>query len=106
MSKYRNVPVSVDGERFDSKKEARRYCDLVLLQRAGEIRNLQRQVPLVIDVNGQRVCEYRADFEYDERQPDGSWARVTEDVKGVRTALYGLKAKLVKAVHGITIRET
>ena len=99
-SKYGNVRVTVDGHKFDSKREARRYGELKLLQRAGKISDLLLQVRFPLVVNGHVICAYIADFDYRE----GSY-RVTEDVKGVRTAVYRIKAKLMKALHGVTIRE-
>ena len=111
--KYSNVRTQVDGIAFPSKREAKRYGELKLLERAGRIRNLQMQVKYPLVVNGIKVCTYIADFVYSEMQPgfDG-WAndeealKVVEDCKGFRTATYRLKAKLLKACHGITIRET
>lgn len=101
-SKYRNVKTTVDGVTYDSKKEAKRAGELALLQRAGEISDLQRQVRYLLDVNGVPICHYRADFTYRERGA----GFVVEDVKGVRTPEFILKSKLMLAVHGITIRET
>src|SRR3990167_5299112 len=66
-SKYRNVATTVDGIRFASKAEARRYTELKLLERAGEIISLRRQVAFPIAINGEHVCHYVADFEYQEK---------------------------------------
>lgn len=98
MNKYRNK--RTNG--FASKKEARRYQELELLLRAGKIARLQTQVPFEITVNNVKVCKYTADFTYfdNEQQTD-----VVEDAKGYRTRDYKLRARLMKAVHGITIRE-
>ncbi len=101
QSKYRNVRCEVNGERFDSKREAQRWHQLKLEQRAGLIINLQRQVPFELTVNGRKVAKYVADFTY---MRDGE--AITEDVKGARTAVYILKSKLMLACHGITILET
>ena len=104
MSKYGNIRTEVDGIKFASKREAVRYSQLKLLERAGEIEGLRRQVPYQIEVNGQKVCKYVADAVY--YAPAGPLARlVVEDCKGVRTAIYRLKAKLLKAAHGIEIQE-
>lgn len=100
-SKYRNVRCEVDGEKFDSKKEAARWHQLNLEQRAGLISNLRRQVPFELTVNGRKVAKYVADFTY---RRDGE--AITEDVKGVKTAVYLLKRNLMMACHGITILET
>jgi hypothetical protein len=100
-SKYRNVKVVVDGIRFDSKREAAYYNNLVLCKRTGAIKDLQLQVPFVLSVNGHKICTYRADFVVD-------WSNgKTEviDVKGVKTKEYLLKKKLMFAVHNITIVE-
>jgi hypothetical protein len=96
-SKYGNV--RTNG--FASKKEAARYQELKLLEKAGEIGKVvcQRRYPL--RVNGQLICTYVADFVYD----DGRTV-IVEDCKGVRTSIYKLKTKLMKAIYGITILET
>lgn len=99
--KYGNRRTEVDGVTFDSKAEAARWQQLQLLQRAGEIRNLQRQVSYPIVVNGVKVCIYRADFVYEDE-----CGQVVEDVKGMKTPTYNLKKKLMKAVHGIDILES
>lgn len=114
MSKYRAVPTTVNGFRFASKAEARRYQELLLLGKAGEIRNLELQPRFPITSGGVRVADYVADFRYDEIAVHGTnglggpaheWRDVVEDVKGVKTPVYRLKKKLVEAQHGITIRE-
>jgi hypothetical protein len=94
-SKYGNRKTTVDGLVFDSAAEARRWCDLQLLERAGEISDLKRQVSMDCKVNGILVCRYVADFTY-MRGP----LAVVEDVKGMETALFRLKARLVQACHG------
>jgi hypothetical protein len=103
-AKYGNRHVTVDGIKFPSEKSARRYKDLKLLLHADRIRNLRLEVPYKLMVNGSPVCMYRADFVYDEYT--GRWAEVVEDVKGVRTPVYLLKKKLMRAILGIEIRET
>lgn len=100
-SKYRNVPTRVDGIRFASKKEARRYAELKLLQKAGKISHLLLQVPFMCQVNGIVVCKYLADFQY----YDKAGVRHVEDAKGMRTPLYALKKKLVEAQHNVKIEE-
>ena len=91
------------------RKEANRYQELLLLERAGAIKNLSRQVKFVLipsqrdEVTGkvvERECSYRADFEYTE---DGK--TVVEDVKGFRTKEYILKRKMMLWKYGIRIRE-
>lgn len=100
--KYRAKKTEVNGIIFASKKEASRYTDLWLMQRAGDIRDLELQPKYEIKVNGFKVCTYIADFRYKNRKGE----LITEDVKGLRTPVYRLKAKLMKAVFGITILET
>lgn len=109
-----------DGMMFDSRKEARRYHDLLLLQRTGKIRDLQRQVPFLLlpdqrepDTVGPRGGVYKgkvierkviyiADFcYYDNKSGD----YVVEDAKGFRTEKYLLKRKMMLYFHGIRIRE-
>lgn len=99
-SKYRAVPTYVGDIRFDSKAEAKRWAELLLLQKGGYIRALERQVPYALDVNGVHVCNYIADFRYREGAE-----LVCEDVKGHRTREYILKNKLMLACHGVKIRE-
>ena len=100
--KYRNVKtVCAHVHRHDSKKEAARCDGLHLMQSAKEISDLRQQPTFLIEVNGHKVCKYKADFAYKQ---DGE--QVVEDVKGIRTSTYRLKAKLLRATHGIEILET
>lgn len=90
VRKYRNQPTYVDGRKFDSKAEARRYGELKILQFDRQISDLKCQVPFqLFGKNGRKVCEYRADFAYTEGGKE-----VVEDVKGVATRAFGIKAKL------------
>lgn len=108
MSKYNSRKTVVDGQKFDSKKEANRYQELLLLEKAGVIKNLSRQVKFVLipsqrDENGkliERECSYKADFMYEE-----GIKTVVEDVKGYRTKEYIIKRKLLLYQYGIRIRE-
>ena len=123
-SKYHNVKTrSLDGTVFDSYKEARRWDELLLLQRAGKITELRRQVKYELipaqyqtyeryGKKGQRlkdgvrlleksVC-YVADFVYTITE---TGENVVEDAKGVRTKDYIIKRKLMLAVHSIRIKE-
>lgn len=83
---------------FDSRAEGRRYDELRLLENAGQITNLQRQVAYPIVVNGVTVGKYLADFVY---QANGE--TVIEDVKGKDTALSKFKRKAVQAMTGIPV---
>lgn len=87
---------------FASKKEAGRYQELLLLEKARKICDIRTQVPFKLEVNGQLICTYVADSTYHEF----GVGDIVEDVKGYRTPEYKIKAKLMKACHGITIRET
>lgn len=85
---------------FASRREARRHEELMLRQKARHISELRCQVPFRIEINDELVCTYKADFTYVE-----GGALVVEDTKGYRTPVYRLKKKLMKAVHGIEIKE-
>jgi hypothetical protein len=100
-SKYRAIPVEIDGIRFASQAEGRRYCQLKLLERAGEISRLELQPRYDITINGVKVCTYVGDFRYMTKD-----RVVTEDVKGVRTPIFRLKKKLVESLYpGVKIVE-
>lgn len=108
-TKYNNKKITVNGQVFDSKKEANRYKELLLLEKAGEIHDLRRQVKFKLiptqrdEVTGEvveRECSYKADFVYDE-----AGETVVEDVKGFRTKEYIIKRKLMLYQYGIRIRE-
>lgn len=119
-NKYRNEKVTVDGVVFDSKKEARRYQELRLLEKAGKIKDLQRQVKFVLipaqrepDERGPRggvkkgkllekSITYRADFVYIDTE---AGRKVVEDAKGVRTDEFIIKRKLMLWVYGIRVQE-
>jgi hypothetical protein len=110
VSKYRNQKTIVDGITFDSKKEANRWAELKLLERAGKITFLQRQVSYVLvpkQVRDGKMIErpvvYKADFAYkDENGED-----VVEDVKSpaTKTQVYILKRKLLLWEYGLQVRE-
>ena len=119
MNKYYNRKVrTVDGFIHDSKREARRWNELLLLQHAGLIKDLKRQVKFVlipaqheestIGKRGgikkgkliERECSYIADFTYNE---NGNL--IVEDVKGLRTKDYIIKRKLLLWVHNIKVKE-
>ena len=121
--KYNNRKIIVDGITFDSKKEAGRYKELKILERAGIIQKLQRQVKYVLipaqyEHTGEvytkgnnkgkpkkgrlieRECAYYADFVYNQ-----NGETIVEDTKGVRTTEYVIKRKLMLYVHDIRIKE-
>lgn len=101
MTKYRAQATEVDGVRFHSKAEARRFGQLKMLEKAGVISGLQRQVPFKVFVNGGLLFTYYADACYWE-----NGKRVIEDTKGVRTPLYRAKKKGVELQYpGVVIQE-
>jgi len=101
--KYHNKKITVNGIKYDSEKEYNRYCELKLLERAGIIKDLQRQVEyeLLPKQDGERAVKYKADFVYTE-----NGKQIVEDVKGYRTKDYIIKRKLMLYQHGIKIFET
>lgn len=120
-AKYRSAKTNINGIIFDSKKEARRWVELCMMQKAGLIQGLERQVKFVLiptqseiyeryGKNGQRLtdgkrviekeCAYYADFVYYE-----NGIRIVEDTKGVKTADYVIKRKMMLWIHGIKIKE-
>ena len=104
--KYGNKATVRDGITFHSKREADRYVQLKLLEISGRIRELKLQPEFRLEVNGMLICKYRADFAYEELQRSGQWAAIVDDSKGYKTRGYLLKKKLMKACHGIDIRES
>ena len=118
MNKYRSKKITRDGMTFDSLKEYRRFCELCLLERAGQIADLHRQrtyllipcqyEPDTIGKRGgikrgkllEREVSYIADFVYTQ---DGK--QIVEDTKGFKTKDYIIKRKLMLYIHGIRIKE-
>ena len=112
QKKYRNVKVIVAGlGRFDSQKEANRWCELLELEKHGVINNLKRQkryelIPAQRDDTGEtieRAVSYVADFVFTITD---SGETIVEDCKGVRTRDYIIKRKLLLEKYGIRITET
>lgn len=109
MKKYRNKKTEFAGFTFDSAAEARRYGELMILERVGKIEKLQRQVPIALVPGAKLHGAARArpairlvvDFAYVE-----SGAQVFEDTKGFETAASLMKRHLAKALHGIDVRVT
>jgi len=103
-SKYRNRKTLIDGIQFDSQKEANRYQELILMERAGLIRSIELQPRYDLVVNEHKIGFYRGDFRY---EVVATSILVVEDVKSpaTKTAVYRLKKKLVKALYGIEIIE-
>lgn len=110
-TKYRNKAIEVDGEKYDSIKESSRHADLKLMETAGIIERLERQVPYLLlppqvrsDGLKEREVYYVADFVY----YDNTLGRVVvEDVKSpiTKTRDYIIKRKLMLSVHSVSIVE-
>lgn len=106
-NKYGNKKVTFDGIEFDSKKEARRYAELKMLQKAGMIKDLelQKKYELIPSQYINKRCverevAYKADFVYKQ-----NGETIVEDTKGMKTKEYIIKRKLMLYVHGIRIKE-
>ena len=99
-NKYGNRRTKVDGVSFASAGEARRWGELKLLERAGEISELRRQQPYPLKVNGRLVTTMVLDFVYRNRAGEP----VYEDFKGHMTPEWALKAKLFLALTGKEIK--
>jgi hypothetical protein len=99
--KYRNEPVVIDGRRYDSKREAA-YCEnLILLEKAGKIGGLEFQKRFaLLGTKGEHICTYVADACFWDHEQDRF--RVI-DVKGVETAVFKLKRKMMLALKGIAV---
>lgn len=106
--KYRNRPCQIGNEKYRSQREAKRHQDLLLLEKAGRISSLRREVPFEL-ARGVRFSSakratpplrYVADFTYVK---DGEYT--VEDSKGMRTPLYKAKRHLMLAIHGIEVKE-
>lgn len=95
QNKYGNKKTIIDGVTFDSKKEANRYSELKLLEKAGEIQDLrlQEEFELVPKQSDERKVVYKADFTYFDKAKN---IQVVEDTKGFKTREYILKRKLFK----------
>lgn len=113
--KYGAKQTEVDNIRFDSKWEAKRYCELKILEKNKQIVDLKLQLPFSLDINNIKICNYIADFVYKINSKELKNELkdflfqdnlIIEDAKGFITPEYKLKKKLMKAVHGINIFET
>lgn len=106
--KYRNKPCQIGSEKYRSQREMKRHHDLLMLEKAGHVSDLRREVPFEL-VPGVRFktakratppLRYLADFTYMHK---GEYT--VEDAKGVRTPLYKAKRHLMLAIHGIEVKE-
>ncbi len=108
-SKYKNKKVEFNGITFDSLRELKRYKELLLLERANKIKDLELQVKYTLipkQIKNKRVvereCSYKADFKYYDNVLK---CIVVEDTKGFKTNEYKIKKKLMLYVHDIEIKE-
>lgn len=119
-NKYHNRKVHKYGMVFDSVKELKRYEELMVLERAGKIKNLQRQVRFVVipaqyedkwypklQTHGRGKCLERATYYIADHVYEQDGVQIVEDVKSnaTKTAEYIMKRKLMLKEHGIRIRE-
>ena len=102
-NKFGAKRTTVNGITFDSKWEATRWQELTLLQKAGKIAGLRRQIPFPLMVNGHLVATYIADAVYVDV---ATGERVVEDSKSPATLTpeFRIKAKLLEATTGIVIQ--
>lgn len=107
-NKYGAIKTTIDGITFDSRKEANRYSELKLLERAKEISNLKLQPEFELVPSQykdgkcvERAVKYKADFSY----TDKNGSVVIEDTKGFKTPEYIIKRKLMLYVYGYEVRE-
>lgn len=104
-NKYGAQPLTIDGIRFASKVEAGRYQHLKLLERAGEIINLELQPRFKLEYGYVAICTYVGDFRY--RRTDADGREVVEDVKGYSKGaswqMFRVKANLLYALHSIPV---
>ena len=122
-NKYGNQQTVAFGEVFDSKREARRYAELLILERAGRISDIRRQVPfeLIPPQRAESTRVYKKGPRKGELKPGylleqgvtyvadfvylANGETIVEDVKGKRTKDYIIKRKLMLYIHGIRIKE-
>lgn len=113
-NKYHARKDSRGAIRFDSQREARRYDELMLMLKAGDIRKLKLQPQYTLQESyltpeGERVraIRYVADFSYERRDARGNWYSVVEDVKSRATAtqVYRNKKKMMREIYGISVQE-
>lgn len=105
MGKYGNRKVTTADGTFDSQREYKRWQELKLLERAGQITNLERQKRFVLipKTGKHRETAYVADFTYNDEENDGEFR--CEDAKGFRTEVYRIKAKLMRYLLKIEVIE-
>lgn len=108
-SKFNAKPQVVDGVRFDSKRELKRWRELQLLERGGKISQLERQLVCVlargVKIEGEKrarpALRYTVDFRYRDKE---TGSLVYEDAKGKADTAFRIRQHLMKSVHGIDVR--
>ena len=107
FSKYHAKKLDTPDGKFDSKKEYQRWCELKLMEKAGQIKDLKRQVKYEIlpkyELNGKKIrgISYVADFVYEK---NGS--KIVEDCKGFKTPVYKIKKKMFEYKYQIELKES
>ena len=96
---------TVDGRVFDSAAEARRYCNLRNLERAGEICGLEPQFVMGVSINGEHFCRFTVDFKYYDRRLGREIYEETNTSGTVEDAAYRLRRKAAELFHGVKITE-
>jgi hypothetical protein len=102
MNKYRAKPVVTDEGRFASQREYQHWCEMKLQEKAGWVTDLQRQVRFKLAIGPHHICDFIADEVFTDT---ATGKRVVVDVKGVKTPVYRLKKKLMKALLNIDVVE-
>lgn len=100
-NKYRNKKTIVGGITFDSKKEARRYDELRLLEKVGEIKEIETHPKFDLVINGKKIGRYTADFKYLEHTRDNEFNEIIEDVKSkpTMTEAFSLRRRVFEACY-------
>lgn len=104
QNKYHAKKTEIDGIKFDSLKESKRYAELKMLEKSGKIRDLelQKKFEICSKSKGKRALYYIADFVYWDNEAN---TIIVEDVKGFKTPVYNLKKRMVYEKYGIEIKE-
>jgi hypothetical protein len=113
-NKYKNTKIEIDNIKFDSIKEAKRYIELKLMEKAGEIKDFKMQVPYILQDSFKlgnktyRDIKYIADFTYMQKSKTSGvelWELVIEDTKGYKIKEYLLKRKMFAYKYQKEIKE-
>lgn len=104
-NKYRAKRTVCDGMVFDSKHEADIYQKVKALQAAGEILDLELQARFRLQVNGEHICDYIADFTAIDRKTGKLLVYDAKSPATRKNRAYRIKVKLLKAIHGLDVQE-